>query len=197
VEGELARPHAPVEICADSKYALGHASGKWLVPRKNTELVRRLRERVRDLVRQRGAPKYVTLSHVRARARTPGNEAADQLAKEVARDRTVSNDAMRALTIASTAHRRVRGESDHDRDILAAATSATSTTTPSTSAHGDGGTGEGVRRWVGVLSRVEILRKKRARGYTLQRGRRGLAGVGVGVGRAVLKLPCTKFELLE
>jgi hypothetical protein len=24
------------------------------------------------------------------------------------------------------------------------------------------------------------------------RGRRGLAGVGVGVGRAVLKLPCTK-----
>ena len=28
---------------------------------------------------------------------------------------------------------------------------------------------------------------------TLQRGRRGLAGVGVGVGRAVLKLPCTKF----
>ena len=112
VEGELARPHAPVEICADSKYALGHASGKWLVPRKNTELVRRLRERVRDLVRQRGGPKYVTLSHVRAHARTPGNEAADQLAKEVARDGTVSNDAMRALTIASTAHRRVRGESD-------------------------------------------------------------------------------------
>ena len=27
------------------------------------------------------------------------------------------------------------------------------------------------------------------------RGRRGLAGVGVGVGRAVLKLPCTKFDL--
>ena len=112
VEGELARPHAPVEICADSKYALGHASGKWLVPRKNTELVRRLRERVRELVRQRGGAKYVTLSHVRAHARTPGNEAADQLAKEVARDGTVSNDAMRALTIASTAHRRVRGESD-------------------------------------------------------------------------------------
>ena len=54
----------------------------------------------------------MTLSHVRAHARTPGNEAADQLAKEVARDGTVSNDAMRALTIASTAHRRVRGESD-------------------------------------------------------------------------------------
>ena len=35
--------------------------------------------------------------------------------------------------------------------------------------------------------------RKRARGYTLQRGRRGLAGVGVGVGRAVLKLPFTKF----
>ena len=35
-----------------------------------------------------------------------------------------------------------------------------------------------------------------ARGYTLQRGRRGLAGVGVGVGRAVLKLPCTKFPRL-
>ena len=52
------------------------------------------------------------LSHVRAHARTPGNEAADQLAKEVARDGTVSNDAMRALTTASTAHRRVRGESD-------------------------------------------------------------------------------------
>ena len=110
-DGFLKKPHAPVEICADSKYALGHASGKWLVPRKNTELVRRLRERVRELVRQRGGPKYVTLSHVRAHARTPGNEAADQLAKEVARDGTVSNDAMRALTIASTAHRRVRGES--------------------------------------------------------------------------------------
>ena len=54
---------------------------------------------------------YVTLSHVRAHARTSGNEAADQLAKEVAQDGTVSNDAMRALTIASTAHRRVRGES--------------------------------------------------------------------------------------
>ena len=26
------------------------------------------------------------------------------------------------------------------------------------------------------------------------RGRRGLAGVGVGVDRAVLKLPCTKFS---
>ena len=38
-------------------------------------------------------------------------------------------------------------------------------------------------------------KKKRARGYTLQRGRRGLAGVGVGVGSAVLKLPCTKFGL--
>ena len=49
-------------------YALGHASGKWLVPRKNTELVRRLRERVTELVRQRGGPKYVTVRDVRAHA---------------------------------------------------------------------------------------------------------------------------------
>ena len=97
---------------------------------------------------RRGGPKYVTLSHVRAHARTPGNEAADQLAKEVARDGTVSNDAMRALTIASTAHRRVRGESDQT-SWQPPHQSATSTTTPSTSTHGDGGTGEGVRRWVG------------------------------------------------
>jgi ribonuclease HI len=80
VEGELARWRS---ARTDSKYALGHASGKWLVPRKNTELVRRLRERVTELVRQRGGPKYVTVRDVRAHARTPGNEAADQLAKEV------------------------------------------------------------------------------------------------------------------
>ena len=114
VEEELARPHAPVEICADSRYALGHASGKWLAPRKcNTELARRLRERVRELIRQRGGPAYVTLSHVRAHARTPGNEAADQLAKEAARHEGVSKDAMQALTLASTVHRRVYGESHH------------------------------------------------------------------------------------
>ena len=50
------------------------------------------------------------------------------------------------------------------------------------STHGDGGNGEGGRRWVG---------EKTCRGYTLQRGRRGLAGewcrsTAVGVGRAVL-----------
>ena len=53
----------------------------------------------------------MTLSHVRAHARTPGNEAADQLAKEAARDEGVSTDAKRALELASTVHRRVHGES--------------------------------------------------------------------------------------
>ena len=110
VEEELGRARDPVEICADSRYALGHASGMWLAPKRNRELVRRLRERVRELVRQRG-PANVTLSHVRAHARTPGNEAADQLAKEAARDASVSGDAKRALELASTVHRRVYGES--------------------------------------------------------------------------------------
>ena len=52
---------------------------------------------------------------------------------------------------AAPAGGRVRGESDqtYSRTVLAAATSHTSTTTPKTSTHGDGGTGEGVRRWVG------------------------------------------------
>ena len=35
--------------------------------------------------------------------------------------------------------------------------------------------------------------KNGVRGYSLEWGRRGLARVGVGVGRAVAKLPCTKF----
>ena len=110
VEEELGRARDPVEICADSKYALGHASGAWLAPKRNRELVRRLRERVRELIRQRGHAN-VTLSHVRAHARTPGNEAADQLAKEAARDESVSKDARRALELASKVHRRVHGES--------------------------------------------------------------------------------------
>ena len=109
VEEELQRDHRPVEICADSLYALGQATGKWKPPRKrNVELVRRLQERVRALTLQRGK-RGVTLSHVRAHARTPGNEAADALAKEAARDATVSKDA--AFTLAHSVHRRVYGES--------------------------------------------------------------------------------------
>ena len=124
MEEELGRARDSVEICADSQYALGHASGTWLAPKRNRELVRRLRERVRELIRQRGHAN-VTLSHVRAHARTPGNEAADQLAKEAARDEGVSTDAKRALELASTVHRRVHGES------------------PQTSASADGGVGTG------------------------------------------------------
>jgi hypothetical protein len=92
---------------------------------------------------------------------------------------------MRALTIASTAHRRVRGESDQ--------TSWQPPHQPHQPPHqahqhtGTGAPGRGFGDGEG---------RKRARGYTLQRGRRGLAGVGVGVGRAVLKLPCTKFASL-
>ena len=139
VEEELARPHAPVEICADSRYALGHASGKWLAPRKcNTELARRLRESVRELVRQRGGPAYVTLSHVRAHARTPGNEAADQLAKEAARDTGVSRDAKRALELASKVHRRVHGEGRQVSDP-----SAASDTSAGAGATGMGAPGRG------------------------------------------------------
>ena len=110
VEAELTRTNVPVEFCVDSQYALGHANGKWLAPKRNRELVRRLRERVRELVRQRG-PARVMLSHVRAHARTPGNEAADTLAKEAARGTRVSKDAKRALELASTVHWRVYGES--------------------------------------------------------------------------------------
>ena len=59
----------------------------------------------------RGGPRNVTISHVRAHARTPGNEAADELAKVVTRDMGVSRDARRALKLAQQVHRRVYGES--------------------------------------------------------------------------------------
>ena len=49
-----------------------------LAPKKKAELVRRLRERVRELVRQRGGERFVTLSLVRAHARTPGHETSSQ-----------------------------------------------------------------------------------------------------------------------
>ena len=85
VEKELERPPLQVEISVDSRYALGLADGRWLAPKKrNTDLAKRLRASVRALIRQRGHHS-VTLSHVRAHARTPGNEAADQLAKCAAR----------------------------------------------------------------------------------------------------------------
>ena len=108
----MRRPHVAVEFCVDSLYALGHATGRWEPPRKrNVELVRRLRERVRQLMALRGGPRNVTISHVRAHARTPGNEAADELAKAVARDMSVSRDARRALKLAQSVHWRVYGES--------------------------------------------------------------------------------------
>jgi ribonuclease HI len=110
VETELERPPVPVEICVDSRYALGLADGRWLAPRKrNTDLAKRLRASVRALVRQRGH-RNVTLSHVRAHARTPGNEAADQLAKSAARDDGEAKDPMRALALASNTHRTVRDD---------------------------------------------------------------------------------------
>jgi ribonuclease HI len=110
VEKELERPPLPVEICVDSRYALGLADGRWLAPRKrNTDLAKRLRASVRALIRQRGH-RNVTLSHVRAHARTPGNEAADQLAKSAARDDGEAKDPMRALALASNTHRTVRDD---------------------------------------------------------------------------------------
>ena len=125
VEEELQRDHRPVEICADSLYALGQATGKWKPPRKrNVELVRRLQERVRALTLQRGK-RGVTLSHVRAHARTPGNEAADALAKEAARDATVSRDAAQAFTLAHSVHPAPAGA----RRKPASQTSATSADT--------------------------------------------------------------------
>ena len=94
----------PVEFCVDSRYALGMADGLWLAPKKrNTDLAKRLRASVRALVQQRGH-RYVTLSHVRAHARTPGNEAAEQLAKSAARDDGEAKDPMRALAGASIKH---------------------------------------------------------------------------------------------
>ena len=112
VELEMRRPHVAVEFCVDSLYALGHATGRWEPPRRrNVELARRLRQSVRQLTALRGGPRNVTISHVRAHARTPGNEAADELAKVVTRDMGVSRDARRALKLAQQVHRRVYGES--------------------------------------------------------------------------------------
>ena len=80
-----------------------------------------------------GLPQNVTISHVRAHARTPGNEAADELAKAVARDMGVSRDARRALKLAQQVHRRagVRRK-PHFSNISKR-----------------GGAGKGVRGWVG------------------------------------------------
>ena len=74
-----------------------------------SDLAKRLREGVRTLIRQRGHCN-VTLSHVRAHARTPGNEAADQLAKCAARNDGEAEDPMRALALASNTHRTVRDD---------------------------------------------------------------------------------------
>ena len=64
-------------------YALLRASGRTLACAEKAQYGPRqasARERARAHYRQRGH-RNVTLSHVRAHARTPGNEAADQLAK--------------------------------------------------------------------------------------------------------------------
>ena len=74
-----------------------------------SDLAKRLRASVRALIRQRGH-RNVTLSHVRAHARTPGNEAADQLAKSAARNDGEAKDPMRALALASNTHRTVRDD---------------------------------------------------------------------------------------
>ena len=100
--------------------------------RRNVELARRLRQSVRQLTALRGGPRNVTISHVRAHARTPGNEAADELAKVVTRDMGVSRDARRALKLAQQVHRRVYGERPHFSNISKR-----------------GGAGKGVRGWVG------------------------------------------------
>ena len=43
LEAELERPPLPVEICVDSRYALGLADGRWLAPNKrNKDLAKRL-----------------------------------------------------------------------------------------------------------------------------------------------------------
>ena len=115
MEKELERPPLPVEMCVDSRYTLGLADGRWLAPKKrNTDLAKRLREGVRTLIRQRGH-RNVTLSHVRAHARTPGNEAADQLAKCAARNDGEAEDPMRALALASNTHRQVRDDQTSER----------------------------------------------------------------------------------
>ena len=51
----------------------------------------------------------------------------------------------------------------------------------------------GGTRMLALLTCCEGMRGDHTRGYTLQRCRSGIAGVGVGVGRAVSKLPRTKF----
>jgi hypothetical protein len=62
----------------------------------------------------------------------------------VTSDHPAHQVAMRALTTASTAHRRVRGESD--QTSWPPPHQPRPTTTPTI--HGEGGAGEGVRRWV-------------------------------------------------
>jgi hypothetical protein len=52
----------------------------------------------------------------------------------------------------------------------------------------------GGTRMLALLTCCEGMRGDHTRGYTLQRCRSGIAGVGVGVGRAVSKLPRTKFK---
>ena len=75
------------------------APTRWLAPKKrNADLAKRLHASVRALIRQRGH-RNVTLSHVRAHALTPGNEAADQLAKCAARGDSGAEDPMRALAL--------------------------------------------------------------------------------------------------
>ena len=72
---------APVQFCVDSTYAIGAALGKWQPRTNNRELVRRVQVAYARLRASR-PPGAVSIRHVRAHARTPGNEAVDRLAKD-------------------------------------------------------------------------------------------------------------------
>ena len=84
----------------------GPQDGKWALPKRaNRELARLLRSRMKEL--QCARPGRVRLTHVRAHARTPGNEAADQLAKAAVRSHAIWGRSAAALSIARVVHKNV------------------------------------------------------------------------------------------
>ena len=92
-----------VEICSDSTYAIGVATGKYAARKSNVELARRVARAYGALCKKRGA-ENVAVTHVRAHTRIAGNEAADRLAKKSADDETFAGRNERILEEAQALH---------------------------------------------------------------------------------------------
>ena len=117
-----------LELCVDSTYAIGIALGRFVPRARNAELARRVQQEYACLRASR-PPGTVTIRHVRAHARSPGNETADRLAKLGAELGAAADATARARSI--YADERAKAREDHQSSPSAPSTTSTSAPTPS------------------------------------------------------------------